>query len=496
MFSKRALALILLCVFLKQLAWQTFMPIWQTPDEQAHFAQVSIYSETSSLYIPPKNLSREIFESEKDLGVLRDNLGNNRYTYHPEFNITYSLGIVGPKESKLPKNYRTSYVKNEAASYPPAYYLASAPFYLAFTHGSIFDRVFSARLLNALLMVALALVAYKIGQLLFPKSQSAGHLMLMVAFFPMLTFVFSGVTSDTLFILLFTLFLWRCLVLIHQGLHLKNIIIISAVIIVAFWTKPQANIMAFIVTPLVLILLLVDKTNRKFLVPALLLLVLSVAGIGYRISQGASLIPESTNALNLSPNVILEHLSFTLRHTYREVLPWFWGVFRWLSLGLPELIRKLTNWLTLLSLIGFTVYIFHQLKTKHKTKEFWMVVFLVFALLVYFASLSIFDFGFRQTQGYSFGIQGRYFFPVIIPIMTIFLIGLRFGRVLSILMILFNIFVFFWLAGSYYQFILPQFFLEASQYKPYWLKFPVNAIILLMFIISSTLLVCRKPNSN
>jgi hypothetical protein len=183
------------------------------------------------------------------------------------------------------------------------------------------------------------------------------------------------------------------------------------------------------------------------------------------------------------------------------VLPWFWGVFRWLSLGLPEPLRKTTNILTMVSAIGFIYFCLKQVLKGNLSRRFWMTCFLAFCLVTYFAAITAFDFGFRQSHGYSFGIQGRYFFPVIVPFFAVFLIGLKslipkkyssnFSALLAILMVIFNILIFFWVTGSYYQFSFPQFFIHASQYKPVWLNYPINLALLSAYLISCVWLCLR-----
>lgn len=511
MIGTRIIWLLLVAVFLKQLVWVTFIPIWQTPDEQAHFSQVQNIAETSSLKPFPINLSREIWISEVILGTNRDDFGNNKFTYHPEFNISYSGDIVGPGEkliTGLPKSARTDYVKNEGTWYPAAYYLITGQIYRAVSEGTLFDRVFAVRLFSVVLMVTLVYVVYAIGRQLFPQVHLALVLSLLVGFHPMLSFVYTGVTSDVLFNLLFACFLFRCLILIKNGLTIRNLCWIATIIIFSFWTKPQANIMAFILVPLLTVLFVFqDRRSFKLFALSVLIVGLSLVGVGLRIRAGVSIFPETEyiESLNYSVFAIYDHLRFTLEHTYREVLPWYWGVFRWLSLGLPEGVRRITNALTLVSFVGFGGYLFVKLARRKFDQKTWMMVFCAFSLAIYFAAITVFDFGFRQAHGYSYGIQGRYFFPVIASQMVIFLVGLMaffpdrvklWGAiVLGAAMIGLNIFVLYWVSASYYATSWSSFFIQASQYKPLWLKFPINVSILTIFLVFSLVVVynlCRR----
>ncbi len=443
-------------------------PLWQTPDEQAHFAQVSLLAETGQNTKPGNDLSKEIYVAEKILGTDRDQMGNNQFTYHPEFRSPYSSQLE-TQITGQPVSSRTDFVGKEAAGYPPLYYQIAGAVYRLFYGGSLLDRVFAVRIISALALVAITWVAYMIGRT-FTNGGEALVLAALVGFQPMLTFVHAGVTSDTLFNLLFAVFLLTCLRLIEK-VKLFDLILLGLTVWLAVQTKLQAYTLGFVALPILF--------TSKWLILAAILLLLPLLRF---IRPDRLMVPE-TSGLKFSSifsSAMVEHIKFTASHTYREVLPWYWGVFRWLSLALPDILRKITNWLTVLSFLGFGLYLIKNANRK--------VLFLVYAALIYFLALTAFDFAFRQSYSYSFGIQGRYFFPVIIPLMTMMLLGFRpIAKYLAAGMIILNIIVFIWVAGSYYQLSWSTFFLQASQYKPLWLKYPVNLVILGMYLLWSLL---------
>ncbi len=475
----------LIAVFFAQLAWITFLPVFQTPDEQAHFGQVNVVAVTGQDYIPPSNLSKEIYIAEDILGTLRNSRGDNKYTYHPEFNIEYSNNLYGFKEKEIisfPKSFRTDFLINESTAYPPLYYRLGSFFNI----GTFFDRVFAVRLLTGLIGILTFVVVYLVGKILYKEPLKQISLALITSFAPMFMFVNSGVTSDSLFNLIFSVFLLLCLLLIKNGLNLKVLIGVGIIFILGINTKPQANIMAFIFVPLLTFLFLQTKKKLYFLPVIIAAVILFFGEIIRRIIGGISIFPESSS-VKFSPGAIMEHFQFTLNHTYREVLPWYWGVFRWLSLGLPPVLRQITNVLTIVSFVGFFVSLY-----KKSFKELTPKVFMFFALIVYFLAITAFDFGFRQSHGFSFGIQGRYFFPVAVVVSMIIIDGLSFLLpFLSIGVIVFNTTTFFHLMFTYYAKDWPTFFIQASQYKPLWLKYPVNVVILFGFLLSAILMILK-----
>lgn len=107
--------------------WQLLIPIWHFPDEQAHFGQVAFRADHGRVQrYHELSTSREILISEELLGTKRDSLGNNRFTYHPEFKIDYSKTYDGPYEAELEslnnRNDRTAEVLEESTRYPLLYY--------------------------------------------------------------------------------------------------------------------------------------------------------------------------------------------------------------------------------------------------------------------------------------------------------------------------------------------------------------------------------------
>jgi hypothetical protein len=109
---------------------------------------------------------------------------------------------------------------------------------------------------------------------------------------------------------------------------------------------------------------------------------------------------------------------------------------------------------------------------------------MILASLIYFLVFLIWDYFFRASHGFSFGIQGRYFFPLIVFQMVILIIGIR--QVLEIVLkrylkygfliiplsiILANDFSLSYISASYYDTSsLTIFIKQVSQYKPQILK--------------------------
>lgn len=510
------LALLLLAAFLNALAWIILIPVWQYPDEQAHFAQVQYIAEIGGT--PKDNrsfdTSLEVSISEKILGTERDEAGNNKFTYHPEYKLSYQDSLYGLQEveiASLPKSARSEMVKNEATLNPPLYYFLSAQVYKIFSAGNLFTRVYAVRLLSGIFLLLTIFLAFKIGRLIFQDKQSFSTnnrilppvLAALIAFKPMLVFSSTGVLPDSLIIFLFTSFIYFSLMIIKVGFRLKESVLILAIIILGAATRQHFLITLFILPIIIVYRIIIDK-KQKFKILSLLVSFAVLLFIASYFVPALDFIhrldyPESSRKIPGNPLAnltYLEHLNWTIRHSVTEVLPWFWGVYKWLSLTLPPVVYQIINRLLPFAAIGVIFKIIEIVKTKNLKKEFWFF-FLILVSVIYFMAITTFDYFYRRNNGFSFGIQGRYFFPPIVVQMALLLIGFwqlfkivfkKYARyalvVLAILIIIFNDISLAFVAASYYDTSnLSILITQVSQYKPQILKGNILYFFLTMPII-------------
>src|SRR3989344_3254155 len=195
--STRWLAVIVWTSFSSALLWAVMVPLWHFPDEQAHFAQVQNYAELGRSPETNNDLSFEIYESERLLGTLRNNLGRNEFTYHPEFKIEYTDTLMGKDEGylkSLPVSTRTDFIKQESPRYPPLYYYWVALGYRFGYQGDLFTRVLFTRLASIALFVTLVTGGWFMAREVFPNQPWRwASLGIIFNFYPMLSFVFLGI---------------------------------------------------------------------------------------------------------------------------------------------------------------------------------------------------------------------------------------------------------------------------------------------------------------
>lgn len=520
--------LLIFTTFIKGLVWIYSVPIWHTPDEAAHFAQVQYFAEKGVM--PKGNVldrSKELHESEILLDVERGKLGMNRYTYHPEYNLEYTNTLFGKFEKEIqsyPISYRSEMVLKDSSRYPPLYYYLSGMVYRLFNNGDLFVRTFAIRIFSSILFVMQVFISYKAGKKIFNKNLMAVTLAFLISFQPMINFVASGVTSDNLGNLLFAVFLYWSLNIIQGGSIVKNSAIMGIICGLNFLTKPQAVILV----PLIILAFLIGfirhnplKKWKTQLVSVIAFAIFATIFGGFiplkeiydNWKESNIILPYVETSQVIAPNITaLEFIKFTLNHTVREVLPWYWGVFKWLGVVLPRIVNRIILRLMLIAILGFGIYLVKNviltIKTRKISDNFIYVNFFLFSAILFFAALTWWDFGHYKTHGFSLGIQGRYFFPLILAHMTILLTGIvsfaefiekllkikrfdlraLFCKALIILMVSLNFIAIETVISSYYSTKnISDFIIQSSQYKPLFLKganflFIFAAYILLLLI--------------
>jgi len=490
----------ILAVFIKQLVWAFIVPLWHFPDEQAHFAQLQNIAEPRvPEQIQAGSTSLEITQSQKILHVLRDERGNNDYTFRPEFNLEYSDSYFGPDEHQileLPSESRQDPGISEATSYPPLYYWLGSLFYRLAYSGNLIDRVFAARIFSVIITTLAAYYAYLIGKRIFSSESKAIALGILVSFQPMFSFVGAGVSSDPFYNLIYTSFIYYLLVAFQsKKLSLKQLLTLLTVLIIGLLSKQQM----IIALPALLILLipklspLIKKLSPKQWLTASLALIF-IGYLTYQLGEtwriyGFLAAGPENQSLSFS-----SHLLWTIRHTIAEVLPWYWGVFKWLGVVLPNIVRRIQMRLLILAIIPifiFTKDLITAKRLKKLSKLNKNILFLLTIAGVYFLGLTIWDYLFRINYNFSFGIQGRYYFPTIVAHMALLLIGIN--LLPKILKKLFWLLTPLWwlvlhfiglltVSQAYYDTSsLKAFIIQASQYKPYWIKgWPVTVLLALL----------------
>lgn len=498
--------------FFIAMGWLTLVPMWHTPDEQAHFGQVAYIAETgrNTRGDDSVDLTEEIYISEELLGTKRDQFGNNKFTFHPEYRIEFSdsyLGIYEASISALTQTQsRNKFVHLEATVYPPLYYTVASWIYSALHQEDLFTRVFAVRIWSASLYVANVLVIYLLGRIIFNKDDLYASIFpILVGLMPMFVFADIGVTSDALGNFLFSLFLYFSARILKSGCKPHDVLIYTAVTVLNIYTKPQ-----FIITvPLAFLLCLFVwfknplrkkiSLNRIWIfIPILILYLWKI----FVLKKGIfSLLWLFVVTLNVE-SLISFTISYTIPHTIREVMPWYWGVYNWLGVTYPRFVHRILNRVVGIACIGFIIWFIRMIKDKKwKESSIQIVLYLIITQLLFFFSVSFYDWLAWYLWKYPLGVQGRYFFPLISGQMIVILLGLRtilpkmwkmreWGiKLLGIGMMVLNVYGYYTVAKAYYNVsTFDRFITQASQYKPIFAKGPMFLMWFFFYLAACTFL--------
>jgi len=369
----RVLRSLLLVIFIKSIVWSLLVPLWHFPDEQAHFGHVAYLAEylTEGGSLPwgrNNDLTEEIYLSEEILGTVRDTQGNNRFTFHPEYRLEYSDALTGPREKEiksLPLRTRKNFVIRESAHYPRFFYQLSSFIYKLFYQANLFVRVFTLRLFWLLAYLLMIWYVWQIAQLIFPqKPVLVITSTLITSLHPMLSFVSSGVNSDNLHNLFFTATIYYSLKLIKK-FNRSDIIGLIVSLVLGSINKPQFAIAFFMVAPVFIIPII----KKPKLIIKTLAGVLATYSLLYLIAPGSTQVLTSQLAKGQIPYFVtkpidqqalpnygfFQHFIWTIQHTVREVLPWYWGVFNWLGVVLPRWVNRVMMRLLALAGLGLII---------------------------------------------------------------------------------------------------------------------------------------------
>ncbi len=488
---KKLVFLLLFITFLKEIVWIAFVPLWHFPDEQSHFGQIAFLAEKGRMpYDEELSLTEEIRKSEELLSTERDELGINKFTYHHEYRIEYTQKLTGKYESQINnlKNNQKArkMVKIEASRYHPFYYAVLGSIYRLFYYNTLINRVFISRIFQSLLSVLVVLIAFNVGKYIFRNQLQSLTLAILVSFHPMFSFVSAGVNSDNLGTLLFSAFILITLIILHKKINFKNIFILGTISLLTFIIKPQY----FIVFPLSVMLfvfkILISLENIQIkIIKSVSLIALSFILLSFilRLGLGSGVLV-SKFITNFSPIELTAYFrSYVIPHLYREVLPWYWGIYNWLGVTYPRIVHRTVNWIGLISMVGLGLIF---IKNKFRLTQFPLkeIVWLIIINIFFVTGIYSYDFLEWSQKNIHLGVQGRYFFPAIITQMSLILTGLLilipktwikfknyFTHGIGILMIVFNFYALYIVAEAYYDLSsFDRFIIQASQYKPWFFK--------------------------
>ncbi len=435
--KNKLLILLLILAFIKSITWMFITPIFQVPDESSHFSLVQIFSEARRRPNPRKGniTSLEVLKVSKIINF-------NWKITHPVWQNYQSNWRESIK--KIPENNRSDFQNNKyqtSNKRPPLYYWLATPFYLIVSQKSFLIRFFSVRLFSIFINLATVYTVFLLAQLFFKEKLLSIATAFLVAFQPMLSFLTIGVHYDPLTILISTLFLYKALTYLKskKKKYLSQAFLIALLgifinpsltsLILIFLFLPFKKKFRLIIPPIFLFLIIfiltpkflsavIRNSKYSFLDPFLYLINLNEYGdnIGFLFQSifSGQIFDQFKNYLTANLNT---HLA--------QVFPWYWGVFGWLEKTMPLIVYRVIKIVTLISFIGWIKLIISQfIKRTIIVTKLGRSGFLIIAIIINLTIVVFNDFRAFAVDGANFGIQGRYFLPMIAGHMILLVFGL------------------------------------------------------------------------
>jgi hypothetical protein len=416
---------------LRGLLYTAAVPPWQAPDEFRHFEYVRLIAEHGRL-VTYADLSPEL-EEEIIASLLEFDYWKFGYS-------TFPLD-----ESNPPRRFEDFLAPVVAHSLyqPPLYYLLGASVIIPLLGEDIVLQMYALRLASLLMGALTVIIAFLVAREIFPDDifLKVGT-PAFVALLPMHAFITASVNSEVLAELVTSLLFLTLVHALIKGWYWPEVTLVPVLAIAAWYTKRTA----LVTFPLILIAIPLSwasrrhKTERRWLLgipgglaAAITILIILAASLRSFLSR---LSPKAIGYLAWPEDIFAfildrERLSPEALRLYGEflgtLLESFWARFGWMNIRLGEgwyLSIAMVCFLSLAGLILFGVRA-AQRKIIFSPAQVAALLLLFLGLVIQMGIVVGGQLSIRETLGPGSLPQGRYLFPVIVPIATLFMLGLR-----------------------------------------------------------------------
>ncbi len=421
--------LILALVLVKQLAWLALVPLWQTPDEPAHFDYVQFLAETGQIptYMPARPVN--VASPEVDLTAYETRLG--AVAFRPDVRQPFSGTDLGPGEERLrrlPALGRVSDGNSSAAVYGPGYYFPASLVYRLFHDGTVIDRVFAVRALSIAFVLITVVAAFAFAGWMWPllgwPVQAAFSL--LVGFHPMFSMLGVSVNNDAACIAIASLVIVALTRWASHPMAVWQGAILGLLVGLGLVTKPTMIFWAGAV-PLIASLAAIRQkwAFRQWLMPGLAFLagmmLFWVPWLAVCHEKYGALFPPLPGSQTPDPMSLPRYVwhYFLKPGTTRLHDMWvvsYWANFGWLDTRLPGFIYDL------LGILGWGAGIGTLVASRHPGADRLRQLAPLAGSLLYLAFLYVIEWRMIRATG-SQVLQGRYWLPMVLPVSAVLVNG-------------------------------------------------------------------------
>ena len=376
-------------------------PLWQSPDEPAHFNYIRTIGETGTLPILQSG----------------------------DYNQEYLEQI---KAAKFPASMSIDAIRYESYQ-PPLYYITAAPVYLIARAGGINALVISLRLFSVLLGAILLFVAYTIVREIFSDdSFFALATVGTLATIPMHIAVTASISNDTASELILALILWLAIRRIHDKIDDKRFIILGGILFGAGLATKTTTYLPGAVLLIIAEFARSRVTKRNlpitnyFMLFAISFLISAPMFLRNMLTYGITdplglarhdsvVIGQPTTAQMISQYGFNHILFDVFAVTFKS----FWAQFGWMGVLVNDRIYVVLFVLVGIALFGVVVYAWRIFRQRDLLTDvqWWSVALMAIMVVTAIAAYIGYNFKFFQ-------LQGRYLFPATTAIAFFLIIGL------------------------------------------------------------------------
>ncbi len=462
----RDLAFVFLIAFSVRIIWALLIPPWLAPDEPDHYIYVSHIVEVGQVPHPPDPHYpyyplEQLHSGGLTLdGQLSTGISGSESRELPYFPINYDYKTA--RDYTAPTKDRLSSAGARATGYPAFYYLAASLPYKLLQGAPIISRLFAVRLTSALFGALSCLFGYLFAFEIRRERRWGWALGMCMALLPMYAFDTSVANNDSLMIMFATALIWLVTrAWLRPEIRPSLAFAIGATTGFMLFAKPTGIILAPIAGAIMLVkawpLL---RTTWRRIQPRIVALGAYVAGLavgygpwlvfrihyyrdtGIGIPSFAPIfrfvtgifpftrgLVSTTSSVPASASPPAVTHSFSAYLKYEQHQGWtyfhwlfvktFWGYFGWLDTPLSEGVYRVITIVCIIGLIGLALQFVLQSRRRALLV---LVLGIVIAQSLTLFLLPDYYVNFRST-GAPVGLQGRYFFPVIAPILFLLLSG-------------------------------------------------------------------------
>jgi len=427
----KVLVILAIISLLRGLVYGAVIPPWQAPDEPKHFEYVwLLYEKRHLVTIKDATLAMQqaIITSMNEYQFWRFGVVGTFDPYVPPQSFKDIWGASGP---------------STLLHRPPLYYLLSLPLYALVADKDIVTRLYTLRLVSAILGVLTVLTAYLTVRELFPSDEFMWiSVPSFVAFFPMLSFLFGSFTYDNLANLLISLIWYLVVAFFGRGGSWRQVLGITAAVGGAIATKRTTlSILPVLLVAVPIYLWTARKrgfVTRRFILSAVgasaVLLILAILGwtlLGEE--KHVVLIATLSQYLFNYPGQmqsIVERLpeldlSMSIRWAQRLFVS-FWANFGWVRVTLAFVWYAVLAVVSAAAVGGLLLFALRQvrgMKSLESWKQQCLLLFGLYVAITMVASVAFFS-AYIGTD-WERAPQGRYIFLSIVPFAILFMVGLR-----------------------------------------------------------------------